>query len=78
MLHLLRFDDAVDTMIYELMPSKLCDYVYMLCVLFNNFYSESKIFGSEEEDTRLMMCSLALKILRTCFKILGIRSVDKI
>lgn len=78
MLHLLRFDDAVDTMIYELMPSKLCDYVYMLCVLFNNFYSESKIFGSEEEDTRLMMCSLALEILRTCFKILGIRTVEKI
>ena len=78
MLHLLRFDDAVDTMIDELMPSKLCEYVYTLCVLFNNFYAESKIFGSDEEDVRLMMCSLSLEILSTCFTILGIRAVGKI
>jgi len=78
MLHLLRFDDAVDCMVEELKPSKLCDYAYNLCVVFNNFYSECKVFGSDEEEARLMMCALSLKVLHRCFTLIGIRALDKL
>ena len=52
LLQLLRFEDAVDTTLAELMPSKMCEYTYTLCVLFNNFYSECKVFGVQEEQAR--------------------------
>jgi arginyl-tRNA synthetase len=78
MLHLLRFEDAVDSMLGDLMPSKLCEYLYTLCVLFNNFYSECKVFGADEESQRLMICALTLKVLNKCFGILGIRPLNRI
>lgn len=77
-LQLLKFEDAVDSMIECLMPSKICEFTYTLCVLFNNFYSECRIFGDDEEDARLATCSLTLNILEKCFKIMGIQPLKKL
>jgi arginyl-tRNA synthetase len=78
LLHLLKFDDTLDNMINELMPSKICDYAYTLCVLFNNFYAECKIFGGSEGINRVLTCRLALSTLETCFRIIGLQSLSRI
>jgi len=78
LLHLLKFDDTLDNMINELMPSKICDYAYTLCVLFNNFYAECKIFGDSEAINRLLTCRLSLSTLETCFRIIGLQSLSRI
>lgn len=78
LLQLLRFEDAVDTTLAELMPSKMCEYTYTLCVLFNNFYSECKVFDVQEEQARLTMCVLTLNILEKCFSIIGMQPVSRI
>lgn len=77
-LHLLNFEDSVTLMIEELTPSKICEYTYTLCVLFNNFYSECRIFGGDEENTRLVTCLITLNVLEKCFKIMGIQPLRKI
>ena len=78
LLQLLRFEDAVDTTLAELMPSKMCEYTYTLCVLFNNFYSECKVFGVQEEQARLTMCVLTSNILAKCFSIIGMQPISRI
>ena len=44
-LHILKFADALDSSLQELMPSRICDYLYMLCTLFNEFYGSCKVIG---------------------------------
>ena len=78
LLHLLKFDDAVDSMLTELMPSKICEFTYTLCVLFNNFYTECKIFGVIEEESRLTTCLLTSAVMKKCFKIIGMRPLRRI
>ena len=78
LLHLLKFDDAIDSMLTELMPSKICEFTYTLCVLFNNFYAECKIFGVIEEESRLTTCLLTSVVLKECFKIIGMRPLRRI
>ncbi|OUS42010.1 tRNA synthetases class I (R)-domain-containing protein [Ostreococcus tauri] len=78
LLHLLKFEDTVDCMLNELMPSKVCEFTYNLCVLFNNFYTECKVFGVSEENARLATCTLTSDILQKCFKIIGMKPLRKI
>ena len=36
----------------ELLPSRLCDYAYYLCVAFNEFYSSCKVGISKDPSRR--------------------------
>jgi len=40
---ILKLPDALDSLVQELLPSRLCDYAYNLCVSFNEFYSCCKV-----------------------------------
>ena len=37
-LAILKLPDTIDSVIQDLLPSRLCDYTYSLCVAFNEFY----------------------------------------
>ena len=73
-LSILRFPEALTSSIEELMPSKICDYMYDVSVKFNEFYSECNVLQSEEptRSSRLLLCEATARILRQCFRLLGI------
>ena len=62
----------------ELLPSRLCDYTYNLCVAFNEFYGSCKVIGSEEEKARLFLCQATALSLRQSFHILGIQPLYRL
>ena len=71
-LAVLKLPDAVEALVQELLPSRLCDYTYNLCVAFNEFYGSCKVIGAEEEKSRLILCHATALSLRRAFYILGI------
>lgn len=77
-LHLCRFPEAVEELVELLMPNRVTEYLYDLSGIFNSFYAECKVNGSEEEDSRLQLCEATAMIMRQCFALLGITPLYRI
>lgn len=77
-LHLCRFPEAVDDLLDVLMPNRITEFLYDLSGIFNSFYAECKVVGSEEEESRLQLCEATAAIMRQCFALLGITPLYRI
>nr|GEW68409.1 aminoacyl-tRNA synthetase, class 1a, anticodon-binding [Tanacetum cinerariifolium] len=58
-----------------LAPHILCEYLYVLCVKFNNL-NVCQVGGSGEETSRLSLCEPAEVVVRKCFDLLGIAPIS--
>jgi arginyl-tRNA synthetase len=65
-------------MLEELTPNRLTDYLYGLSETFTSFYTDCKVLGSEQEDSRLILVEATARIMRQCFKLLGITPLYRI
>jgi arginyl-tRNA synthetase len=65
-------------MLEELTPNRLTDYLYNLSETFTSFYTDCKVLGSEQEDSRLILVEATARIMRQCFKLLGITPLYRI
>ncbi|KAL5720124.1 arginine--tRNA ligase [Ranunculus cassubicifolius] len=77
-LHLLRFAEIVEEAITNLLPNVLCEYLYGVSEHFTTFYTNCQVVGSEEEESRLLLCEATAIVMRKCFHLLGITPVYKI
>eukprot|EP00877_Chromochloris_zofingiensis_P000175 jgi/Chrzof1/10158/Cz04g31040.t1 len=77
-LHLAKFPEAIEDMLEELMPNRLTEYLYNLSEVFNTFYQECKVLGSDCEDSRLLLCEATARVMRQCFSLLGITPLYRI
>ena len=77
-LSILKLPDTIDSVIQDLLPSRLCDYTYSLCVAFNEFYGACKVIGDEREKSRLILCQATALSLRRAFYILGIEPLYRL
>lgn len=77
-LAILKLPDTIDSVIQDLLPSRLCDYTYSLCVAFNEFYGACKVIGDEQEKQRLILCHTTALSLRRAFYILGIEPLYRL
>ncbi len=74
----LQFPETIEDMLAELMPNRLTEYLYGLSEAFNGFYTECKVLGSEQEDSRLLLVEATARIMRQCFSLLGITPLYRI
>ena len=77
-LHLMRFAYIVDRMTEELLPNQMCDFLYTLTKMFNDFYQNVPILKSEDRDQKLLLCEVTAKILKEGLHLLGINVVEKL
>ena len=77
-LHLLKFSEVLDLALMDLMPSRICDYLFTLSTLFNDFYGSCRIIGNEYEGSRVLLCYASATVMRRCFFILGIEPIYKL
>ena len=54
-MHHIRALNLKSCVLQELLPSRLCDYAYYLCVAFNEFYSSCKVGISKDLSRRRKM-----------------------
>lgn len=77
-LQIARFSEAVDDLLNDLSPNRLTSYLYDLSGVFNQFYTECQVIGSEQEDSRLLLCEATAVVMRQCFYLLGITPLYRI
>ncbi|HET9843918.1 MAG TPA: arginine--tRNA ligase [Gammaproteobacteria bacterium] len=75
--HLARFPDTLLGMAQDLMPHRLCEYLYDLAVHFNAFFRDCRVEGDSNQMPRLKLCELTARVLRCGLSILGLETVDK-
>ena len=76
-LHLAQFVETLEAIDRELLPNRLCDYLYTLAEKFNAFYRDCPVEGSAEKTSRLHLCDLTAKALEKGLHLLGLSTVQK-
>jgi arginyl-tRNA synthetase len=77
--HLLQLDEVIKEVEEDLLPNRLCDYLYQLSDKFNKFYENCPVLKSEEpaRTSRLMLCDLTAKTLKLGLSLLGIKVLER-
>lgn len=77
--HLLQLGEAINEVEQELLPNRLCDYLYQLSDKFNKFYEICPVLKSEEpmRTSRLMLCDLTARTLKLGLNLLGIQVLER-
>ncbi len=76
-LHLRRFGETLQTVAEELLPNRLAEYLYTLAEKFHAFFRDCRVEGTPQEDSRLLLCEAAGRILRQGLQILGLKTLNK-
>ena len=76
-LELLRFPDMVNSVLSDLFPHKLTDYMWELSNKFTAFYMECRVVDSPEMRSRLLLCKATKDVLAQCFYFLGIKPLEQ-
>lgn len=77
--HLLRLDEILSDIAQELLPNRLCEYLYELSKKFNQFYDRCPVLQSEDPQkfSRLLLCDLTARSLQLGLSLLGIPTLER-
>jgi len=75
--HLLRFSEVLEQVAQDLLPHRLCDYLYEMAEKFNAFFRDCRVEGEKEQNSRLLLCEAVGKTLKQGLYLLGIKTVDR-
>jgi arginyl-tRNA synthetase len=76
---LLRFDTVVVEVEQELLPNRLCSYLFELSQAFNRFYDQVPVLRADDQAraSRLALCRLTADTLRLGLDLLGIATLER-
>jgi len=81
---ILKFPDVLNRVAVELTPHFLCEYLYLLSSTFTEFYDNCYCIEKSKENEvvkvhieRLLLCEATANIMAQSFKILGLKTVEK-
>nr|NGX27344.1 Arginine--tRNA ligase [Chlamydiota bacterium] len=76
-LHLRRFGETLQMMSRDLLPNRLCEYLYDLAEKFHAFFRDCRVEGSEQEESRLLLCEATSCVLAKGLDILGLKTLPR-
>jgi len=76
---LLNFDEVILEMEQDLLPNRLCSYLFGLSQTFNRFYDQLPVLKAPEPSraTRLALCRLSARTMNLGLALLGIKTLDR-
>ncbi|CRG97754.1 arginine--tRNA ligase, putative [Plasmodium gallinaceum] len=77
-LHILKFPDVFYYILKNMLIHKLAEYTYDLTTIFTSFYENCKVLNSENEKTRLLLCSITKSLLYICLQLMGMKPIEKL
>lgn len=77
-LAILRLPEQLELAVSDLQINRVCDLVYEIAVKIAEFYSVSKVVGSEEEHSRVLLLEATKKVMAKAFDLLGMKTISKI
>ena len=77
--HLLSLSEILDEVAQELLPNRLCQYLFELSQKFNQFYDQCPVLQVEEplRTSRLVLCDLSARTLKLGLSLLGITVLER-
>jgi arginyl-tRNA synthetase len=77
--HLLQLDEIVEQVSQDLMPNRLCQYLFELSQKFNQFYDRCPVLQAEEptRTSRLILCDLTARTLKLGLSLLGTQVLER-
>ena len=77
--HLLQLDEVLDEVSRELLPNRLCQYLFELSQKFNQFYDRCSVLQAEEplRTSRLILCDVTARSLKLGLHLLGIDVLER-
>ncbi len=80
MLLITRFADSIESAARDLMPNRICAYIYELSNALNSFYHSTKILSEPDEQKKsgyIALLNVTLKVLETGIDLLGFSAPDR-
>ncbi|TDH65677.1 hypothetical protein CCR75_000680 [Bremia lactucae] len=77
-IELLQLQDVIDFINKDLSSNRLCNYLYTISEKVQTFVTACRVLGSEAQSSRLLLCDATVKVMKTCFSLLGIDPLDQI
>ena len=76
---LLQFNEVVADLEQDLLPNRLCNYLFELSQTFNRFYDQLPVLKAEEpvRSRRLALCHLTARTLKLGLYLLGINTLER-
>jgi arginyl-tRNA synthetase len=76
---LLKFDAVIAEVEQELLPNRLCTYLFELSQVFNRFYDQVPVLKApaQARSSRLALCRLSADTLKKGLELLGIPSLER-
>jgi arginyl-tRNA synthetase len=77
--HLIQLSDVLDQVAADLLPNRLCLYLFELSQKYNQFYDRCPVLQTEEpaRTSRLALCNLTAQTLKLGLSLLGIDVVER-
>ncbi|MGD1809090.1 arginine--tRNA ligase [Dapis sp. BLCC M126] len=77
--HLLQLNEVLNIVAVELLPNRLCEYLYELSEKFNKFFENCPVLKSEEplRTSRLLLCDVTARTLKLGLSLLGISVLER-
>lgn len=77
--HLLKLSDVLSEVEQDLLPNRLCQYLFELSQKFNQFYDRCSVLGADEpvRASRLILCDLTARSLKLGLSLLGIQVLQR-
>ncbi len=76
-LHVLRFSECLESVIQDLYPHRLTDYLYQLAHYFNGFFRDCRIEGDPHQASRLTLAALTGEVFKTGMHLLGLQYLER-
>lgn len=77
--HLLQLQDILAEVAADLLPNRLCQYLFELSQKFNQFYDQCPVLNAAEpaRTTRLLLSDLTARTLKLGLSLLGIQVIER-
>ncbi|MGF1477955.1 MAG: arginine--tRNA ligase [Cyanophyceae cyanobacterium] len=77
--HILQLSEVLNAVEQDLLPNRLCEYLFQLSQKFNQFYDRCPVLQAEEpqRSSRLVLCDLTARTLKLGLSLLGIPVLER-
>jgi len=72
------FADTIEATLEDMYPYHVCNYLYNTAIAASEFITQCRVLGSDEMESRLLLCRATTLVMRQCFDLLGIEYVMRI
>jgi arginyl-tRNA synthetase len=77
--HLLQFSEVINAVEGDLLPNRICQYLFEVSQKYNQFYELYPVLDAEEplRTSRLILCDLTARTLKLGLELLGIKVLER-